>query len=71
MAGVYVQVESVGLSRTIPRTFAWLINPPTKSVPRNALTQLLDTTRAAVVNRAESQPGLVGVYDRMEARDRQ
>lgn len=37
--GVYVQVESVGLSRTIPAMFAWLIYPSVKDIPRNVLSE--------------------------------
>lgn len=39
--GVYVQVESIALSRSIPWVLAWLINPLTKSVPREILSHLL------------------------------
>jgi len=46
--GVYVQVESVGLSRTIPWAIAWLVKPLTKSIPRDILSRLLIATRAAV-----------------------
>lgn len=54
--GVYVQVESVGLSRTIPWTVAWLVNPLIRSIPQNTLSGLLNATRAAVVNAAETRP---------------
>ena len=46
--GVYVQVESVGLSRSIPWVFAWLVNPLTRSIPREVLSRLLNATRVAV-----------------------
>jgi hypothetical protein len=46
--GVYIQVESVGLSRPIPWAFAWLINPLTRGIPREVLSRLLNATRAAV-----------------------
>ena len=49
--GVYVQVESIAMSRTVPAIFAWLINPLVKSIPRDVLTQLLDRTRQAVLER--------------------
>ena len=48
--GVYVQVESIALSRSIPWVFAWLINPLTKSVPREVLSHLLRATRVAIHN---------------------
>lgn len=50
--GVYVQVESIGLSRTIPWAVAWLVNPLVRSIPRNVLSSLLTETRAAVENAA-------------------
>ena len=46
--GVYVQVESVALSRSIPATFAWLINPLVRNIPRAILSNLLNATRSAV-----------------------
>jgi hypothetical protein len=48
--GVYLQMESVGLSRRIPWMFAWLINPLTNSIPRDVLSHLLNGTRKAVRN---------------------
>jgi hypothetical protein len=47
--GVYVQVEFVALSRTIPAVFAWMVNPYVHSVPRDYLRRYLETTRKAVV----------------------
>lgn len=46
--GVYVQLESVGLSRGVPAVFAWLINPLLRSIPRGTLSNLLGATRAAL-----------------------
>lgn len=54
--GVYVQVESIGLSRTIPWAVAWLVNPLVRSIPRNVLSSLLTETRAAVENAAAGPP---------------
>jgi hypothetical protein len=54
--GVYVQVESIGLSRTIPWAIAWLVNPLVRSIPRSVLSSLLTETRAAVEN-ATGEPG--------------
>ncbi len=48
--GVYVQLESIGLSRNIPAIFAWLVNPLVRSIPRDALTNLLRATRTFVAN---------------------
>jgi hypothetical protein len=51
--GVYVQVESVALSRTVPAAFAWLVNPLIQSIPRDVLTDLLSQTRKAVLTRRD------------------
>jgi hypothetical protein len=48
--GVYVQLESIGLSRTVPAIVGWLVNPLLRSIPRGTLTSLLGATRAAVAN---------------------
>jgi hypothetical protein len=48
--GVYVQNESIALSRTVPPVFAWFVNPLLQSIPRNLLTHLLDDTEKAVIN---------------------
>jgi hypothetical protein len=49
-SGVYIQVESVGLSRSVPWLFAWLVNPLLESIPRGVLSDLLVATRRAVTN---------------------
>lgn len=51
--GVYMQVASIGLTRTIPWTIAWLVNPLVRSVPRSVLSRLLESTRRAVETKAE------------------
>lgn len=48
--GVFIQFESIGLSRTIPAVIRWLVNPLLKSVPRGTLSSLLGATRAAVIS---------------------
>ncbi len=47
--GVYVQNESITLTRTVPPLLAWLINPLTKSIPRDVLLHMLTDTRNAVM----------------------
>lgn len=47
--GVYVQLESIALSRSVPAIFAWLVNPLLRSIPRGVLLNLLNATRRAVV----------------------
>lgn len=52
--GVYVQNESVALTRTVPVLLAWLVNPLIKSIPRGILMRLLNATRKAVNERRAS-----------------
>lgn len=54
--GVYVQLESIGLSRGIPTIFAWLVNPLVRSIPRGSLTGLLGATRSFVVKANPTHP---------------
>jgi hypothetical protein len=53
--GVYLQVEFVALSRTIPPVFAWLVNPYVHSVPRDYLRHYLDVTRKALTGETPEQ----------------
>ena len=46
--GVFIQVEFITLSRSVPTIFAWLVNPYIKSIPHEYLTHLLETTRSAL-----------------------
>jgi hypothetical protein len=46
--GVYVQCESLTLSRDIPFGLGWLIGPFVTSVPKDSLTFTLEKTRAAL-----------------------
>ena len=46
--GVYVQIEFVALSRTVPRIFAWLVNPYIRSIPQEYLTNYVRTTQRAL-----------------------
>ena len=48
--GVYVENESITLTRTVPVMFAWMINPLTKSIPRDVLLHTLTNTEKAVTN---------------------
>jgi len=55
--GVYVQLESIGLSRAVPALFGWLVNPLLRGIPRGTLSSLLGATRAAVAKSdAEANP---------------
>jgi hypothetical protein len=43
--GVYLQCESISLTRGIPTGFGWLIGPFVTSIPRESLTFTLETAR--------------------------
>jgi hypothetical protein len=45
---VYIQIEFLGLSRSVPPVFAWLVNPYTRSVPTDYLTHYIVATRKAL-----------------------
>jgi hypothetical protein len=48
--GVYVELETVALSRGIPLEFRWLIKPITDELPRKMMIDMLNDTRAALAN---------------------
>jgi hypothetical protein len=52
--GVYVESQSISLTRDIPTGLGWMIGPYVNSVPRESLTFTLDRTRAAVLQRINS-----------------
>lgn len=47
--GVYLECEAVSLSRSIPASLAWLIDPIVRGLPRDALENALRTTRSLVI----------------------
>jgi hypothetical protein len=46
--GVYVEMETIALSRGIPVAFRWLVKPLTDKLPRKIMMATLEATRAAV-----------------------
>jgi len=67
--GVYVELESVGLSRSVPVFFAWLVNPLLKSLPKSYLSRVLNSTRTALTkNRLSYRIHEEGAADSFEAR---
>jgi len=46
--GLYIQIESVSLSRSIPPGLAWAIKPFVESVPKESLAFTLSATREAL-----------------------
>lgn len=49
--GVYMQVESIALSRDVPAIFAWFVNPLIRRASRQTLANLLYATRRALLIR--------------------
>ncbi len=47
-SGVYVQLETISLTRNIPFGVKWIVEPFVTSVPRESLQSTLDHTRSAV-----------------------
>jgi hypothetical protein len=47
--GVYVQIELIALSRTVPPIIMWLVSPLLKSIPRSSISLLLQATHDAVL----------------------
>jgi hypothetical protein len=48
--GLYLQVESISLTRTIPRGMGWIIQPFIESIPRDSLEFTLRSTCNALEN---------------------
>lgn len=46
--GVYIEIEFLALSRSVPAIFAWLVNPYIRSVPRDYLTNYMRVTKKAL-----------------------
>jgi hypothetical protein len=51
--GVYVELEAIGLSRNIPVSIRWIIQPMVRRALRESLTTSLRQTEAAVQSRME------------------
>jgi hypothetical protein len=55
--GVYIQCESITLTRGIPTGLGWLVKPFVTSIPRETLAFTLETTRQALAPKAkDSKP---------------
>lgn len=52
--GVYVEYESVSLSRDFPASLGWLIDPFVVGIPKESIEKTLSTTRSAVLIRNSS-----------------
>jgi hypothetical protein len=51
--GLYIEIESVSLSRSIPVGLGWAIGPFIESVPRDSLEFTLRATRDALKKHAD------------------
>ena len=49
--GVYVECESISLTRDIPFGLSWIVKPFVTSLPKDSLTFTLETTRKALMKR--------------------
>jgi len=52
--GTYVEMEMIALSRGIPWTLRWLVQPLTERLPKSLLGAMLSDTRAAVVKESRT-----------------
>jgi hypothetical protein len=55
-SGVYLQVESIVLSRTIPPLTAWLVDPIVRDLSRAVIANLLNATAKAVTGDSGESP---------------
>ena len=55
--GVYVQCESITLTRDIPFGFGWAVGPYTNQIPKETLSFTLETTRKELARRAGQAGG--------------
>jgi hypothetical protein len=61
--GVYVEFETVSLSRGIPLEVRWLIKPLTDNLPRKLMLDMLNDTRAAA-----QQEAMMGPVNKLDLR---
>ena len=59
-AGVYLELEVIALTRDVPASLAWLVNPVVNHLSMNSLTMTLRQTRQAVT-RVSGKPEPLGV----------
>jgi hypothetical protein len=54
--GVYLETESLGLSRGVPASFWWMVKPLTQRLPRRTVVNSLAATRIAVAQAPKVAP---------------
>jgi hypothetical protein len=65
--GVYVELDAIGLSRDIPASLRWFVEPIVRRVSRSALSTTLQQTESAVhasALRKAATGGVIGVAER-------
>ena len=54
--GIYIQCETLSLTRSVPLGLNWIVGPFISSVPRELLTFTLSTTRTVLTGSDKSRP---------------
>ena len=60
--GVYLELEAMALTRDVPASLAWIVNPVINDLSIRSLTTTLRQTRAAVISPetvASSRPAVI------------
>jgi hypothetical protein len=52
--GLYIECESVSLTRDIPTGLGWMIGPFVTSIPKESLQNTMNSTRSALLARMDS-----------------
>ncbi|MGA3202532.1 MAG: hypothetical protein ABSF12_08555 [Bryobacteraceae bacterium] len=65
--GVYLETEALALSRTIPATLHWLVDPIVRRVARSSLTMTLEQTRDATGSAVKSASALAASRSRIKS----
>ena len=68
-SGVYVECESISLTRDIPKGLGWLIGPMVNSIPRQSLEFTMTATRDAVKSREHVSSKVLNYDDRASLTD--
>jgi hypothetical protein len=56
--GVYIEIETIGLSRGIPKQMFWLIKPLTNHIPKNRMLATLEDTQKAIIEEGMTESDL-------------
>jgi len=66
--GVYIEMEMIALSRSIPLAFRWLVQPLAEHLPRNILAVTLRDTRDAVSQAIKQAPLNTQIVNKVDPR---